>query len=568
MGSIDLPTIQNKWGQRLLPQILDHEATTDPDRPVAMMAKSEDISQGFDIVTTSQLAHAVNFLAAWIDARVEKSAESSSPVVIGYIGIPDFRYWTMFYASVKTGHPLLVPSTRNALPNTKALLDSTKCSHFFYTATMAPQAIALQEICPGLQIFQIPGFDEMLASPAKYYPYLQTWDEAKNDVFLIVHTSGSTGMPKALSFTHEWIGCIDSQIFAMPAEPGRELATQRQLKQGYLVYLGTPFFHLSGISFGFSTLFNRTTAVMAPSHTPPTAKIISDLLKAVSIDALILVPSLCDGVFGTYGEEIIEHCSKIKHIVWLGGPLSQSTGNFIVSNTQAHLWQIIGSTEIGPWPLYISPKKHWRHLEFNQTSDLVLEPVHTSTPNPAPSTSVEEEQLYEVVINRTFPDDPASFNQAAFVLFPELQQWRTRDLVRRVPGEGNERFYEFRGRIDDLLILSTGLKVNPLHVEMRVQNHPQFDGLVVFGTGYTRCGILIEPRKGEEKTGKEELLNAIWGDVEEANLLVPEHARVDRSLVVVATSLPRAGKGTVIRGAAYKQYAKEIKEVYEAAGIP
>lgn len=262
MGTIDLPTIQNKWGERLLPQILDDEAVKDPDRLIGIMAKSEDISQGFDRLTASQLAHAVNYLASWIDARVEKSQGQSSPIVIGYIGISDFRYWAMFYASVKAGCPLLIPSTRNALPNTKTFLDSTKCSHLFYVSAMHAQAIALQELCPDLQVFQVPSFDEMLSSPAKHYPYRKTWAEAKDDVFLIVHTSGSTGFPKPLSYTHSWIGCTEKNKFAKPLESGRELASQAQLKEGDLVYLGTPFFHLSGIAFGFTTLFNRTTAVM------------------------------------------------------------------------------------------------------------------------------------------------------------------------------------------------------------------------------------------------------------------------------------------------------------------
>ena len=113
-------------GTRLLPQVLDSLASTDPNHVLGMAAKI-DISEGFNSYTALQISQAVNFTAHWLEYQIEKSH------TIAYIGIQDFRYWVMELAAMKVGHPLLLPSPRNALPNTSLLLEVTNCSVVFYS---------------------------------------------------------------------------------------------------------------------------------------------------------------------------------------------------------------------------------------------------------------------------------------------------------------------------------------------------------------------------------------------------------------------------------------------------
>jgi hypothetical protein len=90
---------------------------------------------------------------------------------------------------------------------------------------------------------------------------------------------------------------------------------------------------------------------------------------------------------------------------------------------------------------------------------------------------------------------------------------------------------------------------------------------LVIGYGHTKCGVLIEPK--DYSIEKEAVVEQVWTAVEDANALVPEHARIDKRFVVVADPgrpFPRASKGTIIRSLTTKAYEREIEEVYRAAG--
>jgi long-subunit acyl-CoA synthetase (AMP-forming) len=154
-----------------------------------------------------------------------------------------------------------------------------------------------------------------------------------------------------------------------------------------------------------------------------------------------------------------------------------------------------------------------------------------------------------------------------FSIFPEKEEWRSKDIMSRCKDPGFENLWKYEGRLDDMMLLSNGLKVNPVHIETRLQSHPALKGCLVVGYGYTKCGLLIEPR--EACVGKEALTEQVWPAVEEANSSVPEHARIGRKLVIVADPgkpFPRASKGTIIRSLTTREYKQEIEEVYGVAG--
>lgn len=118
------------------------------------------------------------------------------------------------------------------------------------------------------------------------------------------------------------------------------------------------------------------------------------------------------------------------------------------------------------------------------------------------------------------------------------------------------------------MILSTGIKVNPLHVELKVADHPALKGCLMFGEGHTACGMLLEPKQAD--AGKEELVKSVWAAIEKANFTVPEVARVGKNLIVAASAekpFIRAGKGTTVRRLTLKTYEDEIEEVYSQAGL-
>ncbi|TVY44200.1 Non-canonical non-ribosomal peptide synthetase [Lachnellula occidentalis] len=540
-----------KHGERLLPQVIDTWAAEDPDYIVGMMAKSNSDSIPLDFInlSVSQLSNAVNYTSYWLDETLDTKAGHATET-IAFIGLQDFRYWAMHLASVKTGRRLLLPGPRNALPNTTSLIDTTNCKTLFYSGPLASQAEALQKLSTGLKIFPLPSLDTMIASKTPHYPYGKTWAEAKDDVVMIVHTSGSTGNPKPIFYTNTILSRSDCEVFT-PRVAGRELANSALLKKGKKCFVGTNFFHLSGIFASTTAFFGRSTLVWGPADQLPSGKIAREVIKSVGLSGMLMVPNICDSVFSDHGEELISHFAGLEHICWLGGTLAHSKGVWITANLpHTKLWQIFGSTETHLLPMLVSPSSHWQYMEFHP----VIGPTLVPTADP---------ELFEVVHYR-HPNPEFAWARSVFHLFPELDEFRSRDLLRRCPDPGFEHMWKFEGRVDDMMLLSNALKVNPLHMEMKLQSHPALNGALVFGDGHTSCGLLLEPKmQGIER---EELLATIWIAVEEANALVPEHARVSRDRIVVATNerpFVRASKGTVVRKLTLALYRNEIEQAYD-----
>jgi hypothetical protein len=86
-----------------------------------------------------------------------------------------------------------------------------------------------------------------------------------------------------------------------------------------------------------------------------------------------------------------------------------------------------------------------------------------------------------------------------------------------------------------------------------VAANPELSGALVVGTKRFQTTLLVErvatnaPLNTSEEAA---LIERVWASVEEANLAAPAHARVEKSLILVAAAdhpFVRAGKGTIQR---------------------
>jgi long-subunit acyl-CoA synthetase (AMP-forming) len=142
-----------------------------------------------------------------------------------------------------------------------------------------------------------------------------------------------------------------------------------------------------------------------------------------------------------------------------------------------------------------------------------------------------------------------------FHALPELNEWWTKYLFKRK----EEGRWVFQGRTDDVINLKGPGKVNPVALESRLQSLPGVIGAIVFGNGRVRCGLIIETKDHDMAVPE-----TVWNMVEKENETVPEHAWIDRHMILLAKEKPfvRAGKGTVVRSQSLKVYDAEIEELY------
>lgn len=99
MGS--LPQEEPVYGQRLVPHLIDDIAHNDPFRTFCSLAKSSDISDGFQDVSYGVFANAINRLAGWIEENLGKTSTFET---VSYIGPSDLRYILLTIAAQKTGY--------------------------------------------------------------------------------------------------------------------------------------------------------------------------------------------------------------------------------------------------------------------------------------------------------------------------------------------------------------------------------------------------------------------------------------------------------------------------------
>jgi len=87
---------------------------------------------------------------------------------------------------------MLFISPRNSTAAQLNLFDLTGCTKILTTSPQPPAISQLVSECK-LPLFIVPSVDELLSTDHPYYLYDKTFDEAKDEPFVALHTSGSTG---------------------------------------------------------------------------------------------------------------------------------------------------------------------------------------------------------------------------------------------------------------------------------------------------------------------------------------------------------------------------------------
>lgn len=330
MGSISPPSDRFnrardpgvKHGQRLLPHVLDAFAVEDPDHIAGLTAKYNlDLSISFVPLTVAQLANAVNFTSYWLQDVLGKDSKG----VIAYVGAQDLRYWVMEIAAIKIGHPLLIPSPRNAVHNNESLIVTSKCTTLFYSGVGTPieaHVNGLEAALPDLKLHAIPSLEDMTTAATPHFPYTKNYGEAKADEILILHTSGSTGNPKPIYVSHEYLNRTDVDVLIPPVE-GRTLASYA----GFVgpIYNGSPFFHLSGVTMVLISIFLGTAIIIPPPDRLATPKVAMDIASSIELKTIVAAPSVVDAMFAENGDQLKKHFGGLKHITWFGGESTSTT---------------------------------------------------------------------------------------------------------------------------------------------------------------------------------------------------------------------------------------------------
>ncbi|KIW17956.1 hypothetical protein PV08_05151 [Exophiala spinifera] len=526
-------------GKRLLPHVVSFlgEAFPNDIFVIHHTDGGSDYSRGWSEIKFMQLAKAVDWTAWWLHNRI---GSSDSCETIAFIGCNDVRYSIFTLAAQKAGYATLLPSPRNGLDAHKHLVKETQCKHFFFGEEQRLRINVLKDGLEHVQFCEIPSLNDMLHGESKMYPFDKTFEQVSHEPVVIIHSSGTTGLPKLVPLSNGYLSVQDRQSCLPPSKDGR-WAIYSHPDPSERIFSMTPMFHLMAYWQFQESIFHRVPVVLAP-EVPLTADILNDIHLVAKPTLTSFPPSMLEDLSGT--PEGIKAVSQFRTLMFGGAPLSTDVGQKISQVTG--LCTIYGTSEIGVPPI-LKPqaREDWNYLEFHSEYGIEFEPT--------------DGDHYEAVIRRR-PGNLA----AVFYSFPDVEEYRTQDLFTKHPSR--EGLWLYRGRNDDVIVLNNGEKFNPILVEKCIEEHSAVNRAVVIGQGRFQSLLLLQPEWGNwHYLSTEEFVEDVWPVVERANSLVANHGRVMKTHIVVGsrtTPFQTTPKGNIKRKNVEQDYFSEIESAY------
>ncbi|KAL1965188.1 hypothetical protein VTN77DRAFT_5942 [Rasamsonia byssochlamydoides] len=372
---------------------------------------------------------------------------------------------------------------------------------------------------------------------------------AKNETAFIVHTSGSTGFPKPMYMSHDYISRAARNIGLQVPEGYEMLNSMTGNNQNVLLL---PLGHPEGVHFGvLNPFFNKTTVILPLPGIPPTGEALLEMLQHTQADWATLAPLTLETISKnmTLLEDVARH---LKMLLFSGGSLPKVFGDVIASKIK--LTSLLGSSESGPLPTM------YRHgYDFEQDWNyLQIHPAIGARFDPLPG------DVFELVFDRTPESEP---HQTVFTIYPDLKEFRTKDLL--TPHPSLPDVWTHAARSDDVIVFLNGEKVNPVTFESHVAKHPEVAAAVMFGHQRFEPGLLIELRDEQKKplstVERARIIERLWPTIEAANRLLPAYAQVSQSHICFTdpgSPVLRTLKGSLRRQATLDHYASKINQVY------
>ncbi|KAE8306517.1 AMP-binding enzyme [Aspergillus transmontanensis] len=533
--ALPLPGIEH--GKRILASVVETRARDGPESTwVSVPIDNEDLSRGFEDISFQQLNNAANHAARWLSEHLPGTSEPFQ--CFAYAGPKDFRYPILAVAAAKIQKVMVLPSPLVTAEAQLRILENKRCTVYLRPSSMASQVDAILREAPHIQTVDVPEIDEFIREDeAVPYIYGKTWEEGKDDPWLVFHTSGTTGYPKPVTYTHSMMAFPDIAASLPDVELGyiHQYAYRRW-------YTPVPSLHFLGtvMTLAIPTFLHMTTVVGPP--VPPSAEIITKTLQYGQVEGAILPPALIDVLCQTSSG--LDALRQLKFVHYAGAPLSKETGDQLASHVR--IVPCIGSTEAGGYFTLIHDHRDaWDYTSFQEYAGAVFENRLSN--------------LYELVFIRRPGDSP----QPVFKLYPDLDRFETKDLWIEHPV--HKGLWKIIGRTDDYVYLSHADGLHASLLEPEIEAHPRVRSALIGGHGRPAPVIIVELFSTEEGETQEELISSLQPYIEKVNARVHDCVRLSTERVIIAAEekpFIRTIKGSVARMQTLGLYEDEIAALF------
>ncbi|KAH8803282.1 male sterility protein [Xylogone sp. PMI_703] len=526
--------------------LIRHDGIIYKGHKAMLYPKNSDINSPYESMTWDEFDAVTETLALMYARQLEEELKSGNATqkqpTIGLLGKGrTLEYFCTQLALQKLGVRVLLLAESNAIVALHHLLQKCDVSAVIVdsenadTDTNGVRKIALLEQLPRDQETEQHEVDSL-----KFQDFSDVWERHT----YIIHSSGSTGMPKPIIHTNRSMMLIARMY---------RLYQEFEVVNWFLLF---PLYHIAGISIALSGLPNGMVLSFPPLLGPMATKAIFQSWRTLEslgypVDCIHCAPTLIENFFehildtgGDFGP-----LASMKVVQPGGAALSEKIIKVLVDNG-VNVKSTYGSTEIGP-PMRTIPHSRsnphcYRFRNLYPDNALVhMEQVG--------------EALYECVVYKGFELAANIFDD-----LPEGQPYRTNDLFVEDPlGSG---YYVLQGRKDDILVHSNGenTSAGPLQLDIQTSSKMIHKALAL-GHAKPCVSLLVEVSEmydPADHTIREEIVNT----VKEVNKKFPSHSQIMPSMIYFlpqGSSLPVTPKGNVKRKEAGNMYESEIAALYE-----
>ncbi|KAF3916714.1 hypothetical protein ABW20_dc0106499 [Dactylellina cionopaga] len=513
-------------------QLLRQRAIDEDQTPILAFPKTRQGIADYELITSACLNRFVDGAAKCLIRKGFPAVDEE--VVIGVCAPTHLDYLVTIFALIRLGYTAFQLSPRLAPSAMRELLALVQ--HRRHALLYAPDHKSFKLGALGdleLQPIVMRGeYDNSQHGETPEFR-LEGIDHAKEHHrrCLILHSSGSTGLPKPIDYDHQKL--MAAGIYAQDAT----------------AFITMPFSHALGMMSYMQAIHRRKTIYAMSGYVPQTHDTITAAIKGADPEIVWTVPYVLkllaekpDGI------EAIRNCRFVSS----GGSKLHDEQGDMLTDAGVHIGMQFGSTETG---LILSsayrPRedKAWNYLR---------PPAHVA---PYIMFKPIDGEKYECIVldghkgkTMSNSDDPPN-------------SWRTNDLF--VPHPTLPNAWKFVGRMDDRITLINGEKVLPLSIEARIRHHPLVREAVMFGIDREVPGLLLFRALKTSHLEDQEFLDQIWPAVEYANSHAEAFSQITREMVAIipeGVKCPLTDKSSIKRGLIYREFASVIDSTYAAAG--
>lgn len=501
--------------------------------PLLCFPRSERGSVDYDEFTGRDIDRFVDQAAKYYMRCKLHPTKSSheTPPVIALLGPTDLAYIITFFALARLGYTSLCLSPRLASNACEKLIRETGAILIIpgKTAQITSLVAQTQELVQikTMNLISREDFDKPASKESHFQRENVDREAEKQCILCILHSSGSTGLPKPIYIPH------------------RRLVMKIPTPKGQTEFTTFPFFHGYGNWVVVHGMMDRKTVYMYNPNIPVTADYVIKVLEHVRPDALHVVPYTMELLAQTEsGVDAMKHC---KRVLFSGSGAPDDLGNDLVARG-VNVETFWGATEFG------ALGSSFNRAPGDNTWDYIRMPPPVAKyiwMKPLGDDTYECVCLHglEALTVSNSDDPPKSFHSKdIFVKHPKLDAWK------------------HIGRLDDRLTLINGEKVLPLPMEGRIRQDPLIKECCIFGTGKSIPGIFVFKNDESKEMPDEIFVDAIWPTVQKANAQAESFSQISKETIVplgAKAEYPKTDKESIKRAQIYRVFAEDMEAMYE-----